>query len=160
MSRGLSIAVVAALFLSGVTVGALGMHLYYWDRLSPHRMSGPPDTPWVSGWMERELDLSADQKTRIEAILADSRKRSAEIRYEVKPRVEALMTETSKRIAEVLTEDQRQRFERLQRLQRHRLERGFLGPPGGRSRSPAPPDPRRRRARSRACRPERPRGGF
>ena len=143
MSRGLSIAVVAALFLSGVAVGALGMHLYYWDRLSPHRMGGPPDTPWVSVWMERELDLSADQKVQIETILADSRKRSAEIRHEVKPRVEALVTETSKRIAEVLTHDQRRRFEKLQRLQRHRFERGFLGPPGGppRGRRPLPPPP-------------------
>ena len=141
MSRSLSILVVAALFLSGVAIGALGMHLYYWERMSPRPLDGPPMSPWIGGWMARELDLSADQQREIEEILQASRRRSAEIRQEVRPRVEELMTETSRRIAEVLTEEQRRRFEQLQRRQRHRLERGFLAPPGGppHDRPPGPP---------------------
>lgn len=145
MSRSWSILVVAALFLSGVAVGALGMHLYYWQRLesSAGPGGGPVHAPMMMGWMERELELSAEQREEIRAILADSMRRGGEMRRELRPRVEELMRDTSDRIAEVLTEEQLERFQEMRTRQRHRLERGFLGPPGGgrgpHRRRPGPP---------------------
>ncbi len=96
------------------------------------------------GWMERELDLTADQRDAIREILADSMRRGGEMRRELRPRVEELMHQTSDRIAAVLTPEQRRRYEELRERQGHRLERGFLGPPGGRGpfrRRPGPPAP-------------------
>ncbi len=146
MSRSSAILVVAALFLSGVAIGALGMHLYYWQQLGERRPGGPPQSPspMLMGWMERELDLTAEQREAIREILADSMRRGGEMRSELRPRVEELVRETSDRIAEVLTEDQRRRYEELRRRQGERFERGFLGPPGGRGpmrRRPGPPPP-------------------
>ena len=133
MSRSTSILVVAALFLSGIAVGALGMHLYYWRQLASRGGGGPAGPPMVlSGWMERELELSQEQRDEVRAILTDSMRRGGEMRRELRPRVEELMRETSDRIAAVLSEEQRRRFEELRERQSHRFERGFLGPPGGR----------------------------
>lgn len=143
MGRASSILVVAALFLSGVAIGALGMHLYYWQKLGARAAAARPPGPMMMGWMERELDLTPEQRREIRAILADSMHRGAEMRRELRPRVEELMRDTSERIAAVLTEEQRRRYEELQRHQRPRFERGFLGPPGeGRGpfrRRPGPP---------------------
>ena len=136
MNRSTSLLVVAALFLSGVAIGALGMHLYYWQTLgsSPRggfmRWQGP--TPMVMGWMERELDLTAEQREAIRDIVADSMRRGGEMRDEMRPRVEELMRETSDRIAAVLTEEQRRRYQELRDRRGRHFERGFLGPPGGR----------------------------
>lgn len=149
MNRSSSILVVAALFLSGVAIGALGMHLYYWQRLGPGARGfgdGPPPAPMMLGWMERELDLSREQRDAIREIVADSMRRGAEMRDELRPQVEALMRETSERIAMVLTEEQRRRYEELRRSEGYRFERGFLGPPRGRGpgagrRRPGPPPP-------------------
>lgn len=154
MNRSSSLLVVAALFLSGVAIGALGMHLYYWQKLAPREGRGPmmPSAGMV-GWMDRELELSPDQRDAIREILADSMRRGGEMRRELRPRVEELMRETSERIGEVLSDEQRRRWEELRGRQRHRFERGFLGPPGAggpfqrrqgpppRSRPGSPPPP-------------------
>lgn len=140
MNRSASILVVAALFLSGVAIGALGMHLYYWQKLGARGPGGPmPHGPMMIGWMERELDLSPDQREAIREILADSVRRSGELRHEMRPRIEGLMRETSERIAEVLTTEQRRRYEELRSRQRQRFDSGFLGPPGGPRRPGAGP---------------------
>ncbi len=152
MSRPLSVLLVATLFLSGVAIGALGMHLYYFERLHRpwegpphgaihgllHRLGPgssaeappgtPPGTPFLGRWMARELELSPEQQRQIEEILSDSGRRAAAMRHELRPRVEALMEETAGRIAAVLTPEQRRRFERLR--QRRLLDEGLLGPPG------------------------------
>lgn len=155
MNRSTSLAVVAALFLSGVAIGALGMHLHYWRTLAPRHGgflhspppgSAPAAPPSMTiGWMERELDLNAEQRDAIREILTDSMRRGGEMRRELRPRVEELMRQTSERIAEVLTDEQRRRYDELKRRQGDHFERGFLGPPGGRGpmrRRPGPP-PRR-----------------
>ena len=151
MNRSTSLLVVAALFLSGVAIGALGMHLYYWQTLdsSPRGgfMRSPVPMPKVMGWMEQELDLTAEQRAAIREILADSMRRGSEMRDEMRPRVEELVRETSDRIDAVLTEEQRRRYQELRQRRGQHFERGFLGPPGGRgpmrhrsgSRQPSPP---------------------
>ena len=145
MNRSTSLFVIAALFLSGVAIGALGMHLYYWQKLGPDQpgrpTGGPMPGPRMMGWMEREIELGPDQREAIREILADSARRGGEMRRELRPRVEELMRQTSERIAEVLTEEQHRRYEELRRRQGERFDRGFLGPPGHgpRRRHPGPP---------------------
>ena len=70
MTRGLSILAVSALFLSGVAIGALGMHLYYAERLE--RPGAPPEMAarHFGERLERELELSAEQRAEIREILA------------------------------------------------------------------------------------------
>lgn len=153
MSRSASILLVAALFASGVAVGALGMHLYYFDKLSGGRGRPGPPPPVMGGWLAERLDLSEEQQRQIEEVLTDSHRRSSEIRRSLRPQVEQLMTDTHDQVMEILTPQQRLEFERMRRFQRRRIEQFLLGPGGpagperfggrrGRSeRRPPPPPP-------------------
>ena len=136
MNRSTSLLVVAALFLSGVAIGALGMHLYYWQTIDSRQYGGFMRSPSpglkMMGWMEHELDLTAEQRDAMREILADSMRRGGDMRNEMRPRVEELMRETSDRIDAVLTEEQRRRYQELRQRRGQHFERGFLGPPGGR----------------------------
>ena len=81
MSRGVAILAVCALFLSGVAIGALGMHLYYAERLmrpgEPPAMAGR----FLSGHLMQRLDLSGipttwvsrDARTKEKYDLGDDR---------------------------------------------------------------------------------------
>lgn len=128
MNRGVAILAVCALFVSGVAIGALGMHLYYAQRLmrpgEPPLMAGR----LLSDHLARELDLSAEQQAVIREILEDSHRRGAALRYRMRPEVETLMRRTREAIDEVLTEEQRLKLEEMQRFDRRPIERLFLGP--------------------------------
>ena len=131
MNRGFAILAVCALFVSGVVIGALGMHLYYVQKLT---------SPWqhpamvgrvMNERLVRELDLSEEQRQEIQAILEESRRAGAELRQRMRPEVEGLMRSTREAIEEVLTPEQREKFEQMRRLDRRPIERLFLGPMDG-----------------------------
>ncbi len=133
MSRATSILVVASLFLSGVAVGALGMHLYYFDKLSGPRGPGHGARMHWRPFFAERLGLTQEQEQQIETILADSHRRSNDIRRDMRPQIEQLIEETHSKIVEVLTPEQRLEFERMRKFQRRHAERLFLGPgPPGR----------------------------
>jgi len=146
MKRQLALVYVAGLFLLGILVGALAMHLYHEVRSSDHpRFAGPGRThrPDFSQRLERELDLTPEQMQRIDVILAESRAEGEALHAEMLPRVREQMERTRERIAEVLTPEQRERFEELHRRFRGRAERFFLGHrPGRRGEMGRPPKPR------------------
>jgi len=135
-----AVASVTALFLSGLAIGALGMFLYLAQRplAPPPGLDGPPRRGWM---LEEHLDLTPDQRRRIDEIHQQSRLRSEEIRRELRPRLQAQMEETRRLIREVLTPEQREVLERLEAEQGHRMERFLLGdgPPGRRGPRRGPP---------------------
>lgn len=142
MKRHLALVYVAGLFLLGILVGALAMHLYYAVGSPAHpRFPGPgrAHRPDFSQRLERELDLTPEQARRIDAILAESRAEGEALHAEMLPRVREQMERTRARIAEVLTPEQRDRFEELNRRFRGRAERFFLGHRPGRRDEPGPP---------------------
>lgn len=125
---------IAALLVSGVAIGALGMHLYH-ERvaLPPPGPAGPPplEGPRRGGFllrdMESTLDLTAAQREQIRGILRESRETSEAMRREFRPRLREHMERTLEQIDDVLTEDQRRRFAELRRRHRGRAERFLLG---------------------------------
>ena len=153
MNKGIAILAVCALFFSGIAIGALGMHLYYAQRLAHPGAPPAMATRMLGGHLDRRLDLTAEQQREIGRILAESRREAAEIRDRMRPEVEALVQRTEERIAAVLTEEQRRQFEEMRRFERRRVEQFLLGPvapraPGARGRRgpwrepvPAPPAP-------------------
>jgi Spy/CpxP family protein refolding chaperone len=156
MSRWVAIVAVVALFLSGISIGALGVVLLGQQRAEPRMGAGgpmmrspiPPPGVFIDH-LSQVLGLDADQKQKIGAILDESEKRSAEIRREIRPRLEAQIEETHRRIGEVLTPAQREKFDELRREMHGHSDRFFLGegphgemhgpPPGALPRSAEPP---------------------
>jgi len=134
---------VAGLFLLGILVGALGTHLWYAQRLLPAALEareGPPGPghgpgrgqghgpgPFFLERLQRQLDLTAEQRRQVEAILEESHREATALHEEMLPRVRAQLEQTRQRILEVLTPEQQERFEEFQRHHRRVLERGVLG---------------------------------
>ncbi len=149
MSRWVAWVSVAALFLSGVSIGALGLQLYHSaDRPQPHgRPSGGPPGGEIphERFIHRlhdRLDLSADQRVAIGGILERSRRDSEEIRRELKPRLEGLADRTREEIEAELTDEQREAFAELRRQLGRGANRFFLdGGPGRPGRRPGPGRP-------------------
>jgi len=140
MSRGWAIVIVAALFLSGVSIGALGMHLYDLRIAGSFHgpFGGPP--PRAFGWLlESRLDLTPEQREKIATIRRESWRESESLRREVHPRLEKQMEATRQKILAVLTPGQREKLEKFVRENPGALHRFFLGE--GDRRPGLPPGP-------------------
>lgn len=126
MSRAIAFVYVLGLFLLGILIGASGMHLYYAMRFSPPPPIamglGPGPGPEGRGWrgagpggreierMLSGLDLTDEQRERIDVILEEGRREADALREEMAPRVRAHMRQMRERISEVLTEEQRKQL--------------------------------------------------
>lgn len=146
MTRGSALISVAALFLSGVAIGALAMFLVL-DR-SPGvfprgERPGPQPRHLAMGMMAERLGLTPEQRSRIEQIHRESRREAEEIRREMRPRLEAHIEETRRRIRAVLTPEQLERFDEMGRRFGGRMDRFLLGegPGGPRRGGPGPRPP-------------------
>ena len=146
MKRSLALISVAGLFLLGIVVGAMGMHLFD----ARHPFSGPPRDgerhDWHGERLDNLLDLTPVQRTKIEEIRHESRVDAEALHEEMLPKVREHMERTRQRIEEVLTPEQREKFGELASRDKARFERFVLdgprhGPPRGHGerRKPAPP---------------------
>lgn len=143
MKRPIAFMYVAGLFLLGILIGALGMQLWHAQRSFPapygprdggrapgHEMGRGPGRgagPFFLERLERQLDLSGEQKRRVAEIIKESHLEARELHEELLPRVENQLEQTRQRIMEVLTPEQRARFEEFHQHHRRVLERGVLG---------------------------------
>ena len=140
MKRSIAIVYVAGLFLLGIVIGALGMHLFHM-----HALDGPFDGPPVRGMrgaggsgmhfemVAEHLELTGEQRETVREILADSRRQAEGLHEEMLPHVRELVDRTRERIDEVLTPEQRDRLAEMDASRRGGLERLLLGHgPGGR----------------------------
>jgi Spy/CpxP family protein refolding chaperone len=144
VKRSSALLSVAALFLSGVSIGALGMHLYYGQQPSWHRPPGfgPPSVgAGLADPIAERLGLSDEQKQRIAEIREESWRESENLRREMKPRVERHMRETLDKIYAELTPEQREELERIRAEFGRGMDRFLLGGPrhDHRKRRGAPP---------------------
>lgn len=130
MNRALAIVTVLSLFVAGIAIGALGMHIYH-DRWLLHPDDSPgPERGFVTRRLYRLLDLSADQQRQVDAILQRSHEEAMALRDDLHPRVMAIMDRAHEEIAGILNSEQREAFQRLLEENRRRAEHFFLGPPG------------------------------
>jgi Spy/CpxP family protein refolding chaperone len=150
MTKGGSLLAISALFLSGVAIGALGMHLHYARQLV--RPGAAPEVAgrFFGGYLERRLDLTDEQSRQIRRILEESRRQGADLRRRMRPDVEALLERTRAEIEALLTPDQRRELEEMRHGERRGLEQLLLGPP---PHSRRPGDDRGRWRENRPLRP-------
>ncbi|HYL05909.1 MAG TPA: hypothetical protein VE075_07705 [Thermoanaerobaculia bacterium] len=116
MRRSSAVAGVIALFLVGVAVGALGANLVSWHRpwrslAVMHGVAGHPGGRRMAEDLQRRLELTADQRRQLDAILADTHRETQAIWQGIRPRVIAVIEQGQDRIANILTPRQRQEFE-------------------------------------------------
>jgi Spy/CpxP family protein refolding chaperone len=74
------------------------------------------------------LNLNADQKTKVEQILGDTREQLRALRRESEPRVNDIRRQADERLQQVLTPEQWQQFQSIRNEGRGR--RGGRGPRG------------------------------
>lgn len=122
--------VVIMAFVAGIIVGVAGVHL--WHVRGPHRMQVHGMrfmSDRVLHRLDRELDLSAEQRTQIEKILVSRTNRIEAMWSGIGPQVRREIDATNSEIERVLNPDQRAKFQKLKmRFHRRRL--------------PPPPPPR------------------
>lgn len=112
---------IAALiiFVLGFAAGILALNVYR----GLARNATPRDR---FEQLAERLDLNAEQKTKVQQILGDSREQLRALRRESEPRVNEIRSQADARLQEVLTPEQWQKFQTM----RHEM-RGRRGGRGG-----------------------------
>ena len=108
------------IFILGFTAGILALNVYR------HVVRGEPGNR-IDQLAER-LNLTADQKAKVQEIFSDTREQLRAVRQETEPKMADIRRQADGRLQTVLTPEQWQQFQKL------REERGRRGPggPGGR----------------------------
>ncbi len=94
--------------------------------------------------LERQLELTPDQRERVGKIMADGQERVRELRSRIDPEMRKELQQTREQIRAVLTPEQRERFEQLMKRTSRRNDRGDVSSQPDRSfrdaRGPVPQD--------------------
>jgi len=109
---------VAALiiFVLGFTAGILALNVYR----GVVRGGGPGNR---IDELSQRLNLSADQKTKVQEIFSDTREQLRAVRQETEPRMAEIRRQADGRLQTVLTPEQWQQFQKI-RDERQRRGRG------------------------------------
>src|SRR6185369_2075444 len=106
------------IFVLGFTAGILALNVY---RGWAHRGPGA-DGDRFDRLAER-LQLTADQKPKVQEIFSDTREQLRAVRQETEPRMQEIRRQADGRLQTVLTPEQWQQFQKL-RDERERRGRG------------------------------------
>jgi hypothetical protein len=109
--------IAAVIFVLGFTTGILALNLYR----GLARYIAPRDR---FEQLSERLQLSADQKTKVQQILGDSREQLRTLRKESEPKVNDIRRQADDRLQQVLSPDQWKQFQTLRDEMRQRKGRG------------------------------------
>ena len=108
------------IFVLGFTAGILALNVYR----GVVRGGGPGNR---MDELSERLQLTADQKTKVQEIFSDTREQIRATRREMEPKMDEIRRQADGRLQTVLTPEQWQQFQRM-RDQRERRGRGPRGP--------------------------------
>jgi hypothetical protein len=128
VKRSTALLAIAALFCVGVLVGILGTNLFYLHEIRQPGGLARLGTRWLARSLDRRLDLSAEQRRQVDAILADAAHEAAALRRAFTPPMLEILERARRRIAAVLNPEQREKFERFRRDHAPRIRRMIGGP--------------------------------
>jgi Spy/CpxP family protein refolding chaperone len=112
---------VLLIFVVGFVAGALTMNVYRTRRLSASEAGHRDRFERVMN----QLNLTAEQRDQVKAILDDARSQLSEMRRESQPRFRAVREQTNARLQSVLTPPQWEQFQKLTaEFKERRLRRG------------------------------------
>jgi len=113
------------IFITGVVTGGLLVRFTETPvgrGVAQQRPLPPPGSP---GWvridflrkMQKELDLTADQRQRVDKLLKESQERTKKLMEPVAPSLRAEVKRTKEEFREILTPEQQTRFDELVKQQ-------------------------------------------
>jgi hypothetical protein len=109
----------AIIFVLGFTAGILALNIY--------RGLARADGRDRFEQLSERLNLSADQKTKVQQIFGDTREQLRALRRESEPRVNEIRQQADERLKQVLSEQQWQQFQTIRDDMRGRRGRGPRG---------------------------------
>lgn len=110
-----AVLLVLVVFVLGIALGGVGIYLVT-ARVQAARAQATAHNPAnAMAMFTRDLNLTPEQQTQIQAIISDTRAHYAELHDKFDPEYERVRHEGRQRIREVLTADQRPKFEDLLR---------------------------------------------
>lgn len=110
----------AVIFLLGFTAGILALNVYR----GLARNAPPRDR--IEQLSER-LNLSADQKTKVQQIFGESREQLRSLRKESEPKVSEIRRQADEKMQQVLNAEQWKQFQTIRDEMRQRRGRGGPG---------------------------------
>ena len=107
------------IFLLGFVAGALALNAYRgWSRRPAASREARFDQ------MAERLQLNAEQKTKVQQILGDTREQLRALRKGSEPRVNEIRQQTDQKLQQVLNAEQWQKFQQMRDEMRSRRGRG------------------------------------
>lgn len=106
------------IFVLGFTAGILALNVYR----GVVRGGGGPGNRFDN--MAERLNLTADQKTKVQEIFSDTREQLRAVRQETEPRMAEIRRQADGRLQTVLTPEQWQQFQKLRDERGGRRGRG------------------------------------
>ncbi len=103
---------LVATLLLGVVIGASGLYLY--NRQFNSSQSNEQE---LLNDLSRSLQLTPEQKSRVEEILKQSKQEYQELRNQNRPQFQAVRDRVRLRIKEILSVEQKERYDEWNRLQ-------------------------------------------
>ena len=120
-----------AIFIGGLLVGIAGDRFYLFQR---HRLfpSGPAArfaTRRIVDHLDRELHLTAQQKTDVQRIIDQHHVRIDSVMSGVQPQIHAELEAANADIEKILTPEQREQFKKMRMRAPFPRRHGFAPPP-------------------------------
>lgn len=122
-SRSATAMYLALVFASGAVVGVLG-HKFYNAR-EVNATSRPQPDEWRRKYMDEmqtRLNLSSDQKLRLNILLDETRSRVREAQARAKPEIDQIKAEQVEKIRSMLDEKQRVEYNKLRKEREERAK--------------------------------------
>jgi len=109
-----AVLLVVVLFVLGVALGSVGTYLVTTRVLAAHSPVARTSSQHMA-MFTRDLNLTTEQQSQIQAILNDTRAHYASLHEKLDPEYEQVRQQGRERIREALTSEQRPKFEELLR---------------------------------------------
>ncbi len=135
--RTKAIAIALGIFILGTVCGVIGSRWMGISNLRPFwadnmRKGGPPRHERILDMMTRRLDLTAEQRETIGAILRDSRSEIDEVRKKVHEDMMLRERAVREKIRAVITSEQLEKYDKtIQQIDRRRPVENRHPPPDG-----------------------------
>ena len=111
-------------FVLGILAGSLGTEFYLKHRLAPLMKDPRAKKAFIMNKLSKELNLSSDQKSKIEPIVEQMLEKRREYYLKNRPEVKTIFDQGFAQISEELNEDQKKRLDGLrEKFRRRRGER-------------------------------------